>query len=112
MRSALCALAVGGPDETRRIAALLRRSAELQESAEKLEGRCVPRPVPPVYFDLRDEVVRFVDGLASTARMLPLIEVGFHLSLCCGIIWVTLWARFLRSNVPENAGQRTASVSS
>jgi hypothetical protein len=45
-------------------------------TAEQLEGRCVPRPVPPAYFGLREEVARFVEGFAAVGRVTDMVEVG------------------------------------
>ncbi|GAB4814208.1 hypothetical protein N2152v2_001254 [Parachlorella kessleri] len=67
-------LPAGGPDESTQIAALEARAGQLREAAERLEGRCVPRPVPPAYLALREEVARFAEGFAAAGRVAATVQ--------------------------------------
>lgn len=64
----------GGPSETETIAAVSSREATMLEQAAELDGKSPPRPSPPLYLPLREDVLRFVDGLATIPRMLLLLE--------------------------------------
>ncbi|KAL4440107.1 hypothetical protein ABPG75_003108 [Micractinium tetrahymenae] len=64
----------GGPDEGRAIAELEARAAELAQQAERLERRSTPRPTPPQYLTLRDDVERFVSSFGAVPRLLEIIS--------------------------------------
>ena len=71
--SPLLSCCAGGPDEAARIAELEARSAELAQQAERLQRRSTPRPAPPQYLTLRDDVARFAASFGSVPRLLELI---------------------------------------
>ena len=64
----------GGPSERAAIAALQQRKIELEEAAEELDGKSPPRPTPPQYLSLQEDVSRFASGLATLPRMVELIS--------------------------------------
>lgn len=79
VREALLALP-GGPSEAAAIAELRRRMAELQERADALEGRAVPRPDPPQYVALAAEAAAFTTAGAGAperlAALIAALQVG------------------------------------
>lgn len=62
----------GGPDETPSLSSALSRRATALAAAEQLLQRCVPRPAPPRYLALQQEVAAFLDGLGRPQRLLAL----------------------------------------
>ncbi|KAF6262490.1 hypothetical protein COO60DRAFT_1699221 [Scenedesmus sp. NREL 46B-D3] len=60
----------GGPDESAALQALSQQHAGLTARLQKLRGRCVPRPDPPQYLYLQQEVAAFSRGLADPQRLL------------------------------------------
>ena len=68
------ALLPGGPSESAKIALLKERRRELTEEADRLEGRSPPRPTPPAYLALREDVMQFARGVAELSRVAGLIR--------------------------------------
>eukprot|EP00887_Chlorella_sp_A99_P000601 scaffold17.g601.t1 len=73
-------LLASGADESARIADLEGQAAALQQHIDALEGRCTPRPRPPQYLALREEVARFVASFGDVQRV-----VGIADALAAGI---------------------------
>jgi midasin len=63
----------GGLDGLPQLQQLLAERASLAAQLRHLRTRCVPRPEPPQYQHLQQEVAAFSGGMASTRRLL---EVG------------------------------------
>jgi midasin len=70
----------GGPDESASIRLLAQQHAGLTAKLQKLHSRCVPRPDPPRYLHLQQEVAAFSRGLADPQR---LVTVGKALLQSC-----------------------------
>ena len=66
--------APGGPSERAAIAALIERKTHLEETAAHLEGKSPPRPSPPQYLALQEDIARFASGLASLPRMVEMVQ--------------------------------------
>jgi hypothetical protein len=62
----------GGPDQSPALSDLLSRRAAALAAAERLVSRCVPRPAPPQYLGLQQEVAGFARGLGRPERLLAL----------------------------------------
>jgi hypothetical protein len=88
----------GGPDESDRIAALEGRAAGVREAAERLEGRCVPRPMPPAYLALREEVARFLEGFAAVGRVAEMVQVD---SACWLLVALLLCTTQYHASLPH-----------
>lgn len=74
MREALLALP-GGLSESAKAADLRRRMARLQEQADALEGKAVPRQSPPQYATLAAEAAAFTaSGAGSPDRIAALVS--------------------------------------
>ncbi len=63
----------GGPDQAAALAALRGAEAELVAREEALDGRSPPRPDPPRYLALHEDVARFLGGLAAAPRVRALV---------------------------------------
>ena len=66
-------LHAGGANEGPRIAQLEAEAALLHQQAESLQARCTPRPLPPQYLSIREEVHRFVGSFGDVHRVLELL---------------------------------------
>jgi hypothetical protein len=62
----------GGPNEGPTIADALARRAAAHAAAARLARLCVPRPSPPQYLALQQEVAAFASGLGRPQRLLAL----------------------------------------
>lgn len=77
----------GAPAQTSRLFSLHAKAAELKQKAADMEARAVPRPEPPQYGPLWQNVHRFLNGLGSQERMTHLlgrlmVSKGWHLVIC------------------------------
>jgi midasin len=59
-----------GPDESASLKVLTQQHTGLTIRLQKLRSRCVPRPSPPQYLYLQQEVAAFSRGLADPQRLL------------------------------------------
>ncbi|KAL0028971.1 hypothetical protein WJX77_009058 [Trebouxia sp. C0004] len=64
----------GAPTQSSRLAALRSTAAELRQKAAEMEAKAVPRPDPPQYAPLWQNVQRFLVGLGSVERMTSLLN--------------------------------------
>lgn len=62
-----------GPDECPRIQELELEAARLTEVALDLDGRSPPRPTPSRYSALREDSVRFIEGVAGVDKVVQLL---------------------------------------
>lgn len=62
----------GGPSQAAQLAQLLARRAALLARQAALASKCVPRPQPPQYHALHQEVAGFAGGMGQPARLLAL----------------------------------------
>ncbi|KAG7670517.1 hypothetical protein KSW81_003079 [Nannochloris sp. 'desiccata'] len=63
----------GGPSERDAISALTERKIAIEKTAAELEGKSPPRPTPPQYLSLQEDVNRFISGIASLPRMVDMV---------------------------------------
>lgn len=63
----------GAPTQTSRLFALRSQAAELKQKAADMKAKAVPRPDPPHYAPLWQNVHRFLGGLGSQERMTNLL---------------------------------------
>lgn len=63
----------GAPTQTSRLFGLRAQAAELKKKAANMEAKAVPRPDPPHYTPLWQNVHRFLVGLGSQERMANLL---------------------------------------
>jgi midasin len=70
----------GGPDESASLQLLTQQHVSFTAKLQKLRSRCVPRPDPPAYLHLQQEVAAFSRGLADPQR---LVTVGKALLQSC-----------------------------
>jgi len=63
----------GGPSERDAISALTERKDAMEKIAAELEGKSPPRPTPPQYLSLQEDINRFISGLASLPRMVDMV---------------------------------------
>ncbi|KAL0049173.1 hypothetical protein WJX82_008148 [Trebouxia sp. C0006] len=63
----------GAPTQSSHLAALRSTAAELRQKAADMEAKAVPRPIPPQYTPLWQNVQRFLVGLGSVERMMSLL---------------------------------------
>lgn len=68
-----CAALPGGPSERDAISALTERKNAMEKIAAELEGKSPPRPTPPQYLSLQEDINRFISGLASLPRMVDMV---------------------------------------
>ena len=64
----------GGPDESARIQELEEEVARRIQKAEELRTKATPRPSPPAYFAVRDDICRYVSGFAGVDRVTAMIR--------------------------------------
>ena len=63
----------GAPTQTSRLFCLHAKAADLKQQAADMEAKAVPRPDPPQYGPLWQNVHRFLNGLGSQERMTDLL---------------------------------------
>ena len=79
----------GAPTQTSRLFGLRAKAADLKQKAADMEAKAVPRPDPPQYAPLWQNVHRFLNGLGSQERMIDLLgrlTVSNSWHLVCGAI--------------------------
>lgn len=64
----------GAPTQISRLFGLYSRAAELKQKAAVMEAKTVPRPDPPHYTPLWQNVHRFLAGLGSLDRITQLLS--------------------------------------
>lgn len=64
----------GSPSQLEILSDLSKRQQSLEECISQLEGKSPPRPTPPQYMAIRDDIIRFVDGIASQDRVCSLMQ--------------------------------------
>ncbi|KAK9809153.1 hypothetical protein WJX72_010301 [[Myrmecia] bisecta] len=91
VRQALQELPIGA-DNSPRILALAERERELSAKAKLLKARMVPRPEPPQYGALHDELRRFTTSLGSVQRIQALLR-GLQAGDARALQEATVWHR-------------------